>query len=171
MVGRSVLRSAAGTPSACFAGRMDWWYLSMFVVSRGEVGEMFMGVPVGEYCVDLRYAWCWYGAGWEGMAVAVENWVAMVALGVVVVVVVVIVVVQWTSGRQAVALECYCTGSLQGMGLIRADSGGEGPWMRRYARVQRWRLQGERSQRRAAISADSTVRLSTLGRDSCLVLE
>lgn len=52
------------------------------------MGEMLAGgfiMPelVGEYCewVDLRYAWCWYGACWCccGMAVAVENVVAMVA--------------------------------------------------------------------------------------------
>jgi hypothetical protein len=51
---------------------------------RGEVGEMLVGMlvaePVGEYCVDLRYAWCWYGACC-GIAVAVEYWVAMVGGG------------------------------------------------------------------------------------------
>ena len=48
---------------------------------RGEVGETSRGVfeaePLGEYCVDLRYACCWYGAWCCGMAVAAENWVAM----------------------------------------------------------------------------------------------
>jgi hypothetical protein len=47
------------------------------------VGETFIGVfdaePVGEYWVDLRYAWCWYG-GCCGIAVAVENWVAMLRM-------------------------------------------------------------------------------------------
>lgn len=56
LMGRSVRLSAAGTPKACLAGRMDWWYFNMLFVSRGEVGEMFMGVPVGEYCVDFLYA-------------------------------------------------------------------------------------------------------------------
>lgn len=53
LAGRSVFLSAAGTPRACLTGRMLLWYCSMLGVSRGEVGEMFMGVPVGEYCADL----------------------------------------------------------------------------------------------------------------------
>ena|SRR5690242_1739302 len=59
LAGRSVRLSAAGTPKACLAGRMDWWYFNRLFPSRGDVGEMFMGVPVGEYCVDFLYAWCW----------------------------------------------------------------------------------------------------------------
>ena len=41
---------------------------------------VFEADAVGEYWADLRYAWCWYGASC-GMAVAVENCVAMVGSG------------------------------------------------------------------------------------------
>lgn len=49
------------------------------------------------------------------MAVAVENWVAMV------------VGVRRVFGSEGAALGCCYTGAFEGMGLIRADSGGEDP--------------------------------------------
>ena len=56
---KSVRLNTAGTPSACLEGRVAWWYFKRLLTSRGEVGETFMGVPVGEYCADFLYAWCW----------------------------------------------------------------------------------------------------------------
>jgi hypothetical protein len=150
--GRSVRLSAAGMPRACLDGRTAEWYFIKLFVSRGEVGDTFMGVPVGEYWVDFLYAWCWYGAWCAGMAVAVENWVAMACDG------------GWNRPN-ARRLTAYTVvegfeGFFEGMELIRADSGGEGPWA---ARVQRGRIQSDRSRRKRAITADSrAVRLSTL---------
>ena len=123
MEGRSVRLRAAGTPKACLDGRIAEWYFMRLFVSRGEVGETFIGVPVGEYCADFLYAWCWYGAWCAGMAVAVENWVAMVYVGVDTRV--------WARRSRAyTAVEGFggFEGFLEGMSLIRADSGGEGPW-------------------------------------------
>lgn len=81
LLGFSVFRRAAGMPMAVRGWYMPWCRCRGSAdVVRGDVGETFMGVltvePFGEYWVDLRYAWCWYGACC-GMAVAVENWVAM----------------------------------------------------------------------------------------------
>ena len=148
MEGRSVRLSAAGTPKACLDGRIAEWYFIRLFVSRGEVGETFVGVPVGEYCADFLYAWCWYGAWCAGMAVAVENWVAMVYDGVDSRV--------EPSAKRSRAYRAVggFEGFLEGMDLIRADSGGEGPWA---ARVQRGRMQSERSRRKAAIAADSST--------------
>jgi hypothetical protein len=85
LLGFSVFRSAAGMPMAVRGWYMPWCRCKGSAdVVRGDVGETFMGVftvdPFGEYWVDLRYAWCWYGACC-GMAVAVENWVAMAGRG------------------------------------------------------------------------------------------
>lgn len=98
------------------------------------------------------------------MAVAVENWVAMVYD------VRRPVRPSARRSRAYTAVEGF-EGFLEGMELIRADSGGEGPWA---ARVQRGRMHSGRSRRKAAIAADSSaVRLSTWepwGRAACLVL-
>lgn len=120
----------------------------MLCVSRGDVGEMFMGVPVGEYCVDFLYAWCWYGAVWEGIAVAVENWVAMIAI---------VGDVRWVFGGEGAALECCYTGSrFEGFaGRNGTNKGRIAVKDPGCARVRRGRIQSERSQRKAAITTDS----------------
>jgi hypothetical protein len=109
---------------------------------------MFMGVPVGEYCADFLYAWYWYGAGCEGMAVAVENWVAMVAI---------VVYVRWVLGSEGATLECcYTVSMFEGFARRNGTDKGrlavEDPGC---ARVQRGRIQSERSQRKAATTTDS----------------
>lgn len=89
------------------------------------------------------------------MAVAVENWVAMV------------VGVRRVFGSEGAALGCCYTGAFEGMGLIRADSGGEDPGYADMLACRRGRAKAERSQRRVQVEADSrawgAVRLSALG--------